>query len=284
MDWNRVRALEIDPYETITEAELVAIVSGKPNDKVKELIGLERIKRDTRIQTIVFRIASTIYNAEKQPNRKGDKEAFLVQLVRLVEEFMESDKITIKNDSFDQDDFKRKVLIMLNMNKVIQHVRTQIREENKESLTAIFDREKPIRSTGDMRAWYTSRPCERVDKSHVSHCVYDSGWEASEAYFLERSDRVRSFVKNDHLGFFVLYNFNGVVRRYYPDFLIRLTNGEYLILETKGVDDEQNKAKREALNEWVEAVNVQGGFGKWHCDVSFHPSDMETILRKVPNP
>jgi type III restriction enzyme len=59
-----------------------------------------------------------------------------------------------------------------------------------------------------------------------------------------------------------------------------LFEAEYVILETKGIDSQQNKTKREFLNEWVKAVNNHGGFGKWHSNVSFHPSDMEQILKK----
>jgi len=281
LDWNKVRTLVIDPYESITEAELAAIIAGKANNKVKSLIGLEQISDDTRLQTIVFRIASTIYNSEKRSDWKGSKEVFLAQVVRLVEQFLESDKITIKHDLFHQDNSKRKILIILNMNKIIQHIWTEIRTENTEKLTAVFDKERPIRSTGDMRTWYTSKPCEYIEKSHISHCVYDSGWEASEAYFLEKSELVKSFVKNDHLGFFILYNYNGVIRKYFPDFLIRLKNDEYLILETKGVDSQQNQTKRDFLNEWVKAVNTQGGFRKWHFKVSFDPSDIESKIKEV---
>ena len=84
-----------------------------------------------------------------------------------------------------------------------------------------------------------------------------------------------SFVKNDHLGFVIYYNYKGVIRRYYPDFILRLRNGNMLVIEVKGVDSQQNQTKREYLNEWINAVNNHGGFGKWHWDVSFHPSDIE---------
>lgn len=279
LDWGKVKTLEIDPYESITEAELAAIIAGKPNDKVKAAVGLEKIAEDTRVQTVVFTIASTIYNSERKPEWKGSEEVFIVQVVRLTEEFLQSGKITIKSDLLHQDEIKKKVLFILNMNKIIQHIWAEIRAENTKKLLPVFDRENPIRSTSDMRAWFTSRPCERLQKSHISHCVYDGGWEATEARFLEKSDLVVSFVKNDHLGFAVLYNHNGVIRKYYPDFLIRLTNGDYLVLEVKGQDSQREQTKREYLKEWVEAVNGQGGFGKWHCGVSFEPSDIESQLR-----
>ncbi|WP_424948449.1 BPTD_3080 family restriction endonuclease [Candidatus Spongiihabitans sp.] len=280
LDWQKVKTLEIDPYETITQADLAAIISGQANPAVKAAIGLEKIAVETRVQTIVFKVAASIYNAEQQPDWKGPKEMLLAQVVRLVEAFIQSGKIVIKNNLFNEDESKNKILIILNMNKIIQYIWSEIRAENTEKLTPVFNRENPIKSTSGMRPWFTSKPCEWVEKSHISHCVYDSGWEATEAYFLEQSDLVTSFVKNDHLGFSILYNHQGIIRKYYPDFLIRLANGEYLILEVKGADSQQDKTKREYLNQWVQAVNEQGGFGTWHWDVSFHPSDIENKIRK----
>ena len=186
----------------------------------------------------------------------------------------------IKNDEFAKDEIKRKVLILLNMNTIVQHIWNEVRAENTEKLMPIFDTEIPIRSTSQVRPWYTSKPCEIVDKSHISHCVYDSGWEATEAYTLEKSSLVDSFVKNDHLGFCIMYNHKGIIRNYFPDFIIKLSNGSHLILETKGKDSLQNQTKRKFLNEWVKAINNQGGFGVWNSDISFDPSDVESILNK----
>ena len=280
IDLDKVEVLEIDPYESITEAEMAAIISGKANPKVKSAIGLDKIAEDTRVQSIVFKIASTIYNSEKKPNWKGSKEIFLAQVVRIVEKFIDSEKIKIKNVEFKNDQTKRKIMIILNMNKIVQHIWLAIRAENTEKLTPIFDKERPIRSTSDVRPWFTSKPCEWIEKSHISHCPYDSGWEASEAYFFEKSDLVESFVKNDHLGFTILYNYKGIIRKFYPDFILRLANGEHIVLETKGVDSQQNQTKRKYLNEWINSVNNHGGFGKWHWDVSFHPSDIEGLIQK----
>ena len=278
LDWAQVETLAIDPYESITEAELAAIVAGRPHRAVEAAIGLERIAQETRVQTIVFRIASDIYNAEQKPGWKGSKAVFLVQVVRLVEAFMQAEKITINHDLFHRQDSAWKILIMLNLSKIIQHIWSAIRVDNSEKLVPVFEQEKPIKSTADMRTWFTSKPCEWLQKSHISHCVYDSGWEATEAYFLEKSDLVASFAKNDHLGFAILYHYQGVTKKYYPDFIIRLSNGAYLILETKGRDSAQDKTKRQYLDEWVEAVNGHGGFGRWHWQVSFAPADVESKL------
>ena len=131
-----------------------------------------------------------------------------------------------------------------------------------------------------MRPWYTSRPCERTRKSHISHAVYDSRWEASEAFELDRNEHVEAWVKNDHLGFETLYSHRGVIRKYRPDFLIRLTNGTMLILEVKGEESDETKAKHAFMQEWIDAVNADGGFGTWAFAVSTDPDDLRTVLER----
>ena len=68
-------------------------------------------------------------------------------------------------------------------------------------------------------------PASTPSKSHINFCVYDSAWEASESFELDHNPAVTAWVKNDHLGFEVLYVYRGVVRKYRPDFLIRLSIG-----------------------------------------------------------
>jgi type III restriction enzyme len=166
------------------------------------------------------------------------------------------------------------------MTKVVQHIWEGIRFENAEKLEPVFDRDRPIRSTGDMGTWYTGKPCERNARSHINFSVYDSAWEASEAFELDRNADIDAWVKNDHLGFEILYVYRGVVRKYRPDFLVRFKSGNYLVLETKGKDTEQDRRKREFLGEWTNAVNTHGGFGQWSWDVSLNPGDIKDILAR----
>ncbi len=280
LDLNRVEPIVLDPFESITEAELAAIIAEKPNPALLSDIDLKQIAERYRTQTIIFETAKRIYNVEK-PNWKGSKELFLAQLIKIVGEFIESDRIVISSERFNTSAERRKVLIILNMNKIIQHIWNAIKAENCEKRVPVFDSENPIRSTSDMRAWYTSKPCEWTQKSHISHVVVDSTWEATEAYIIDKHPAVRSFVKNDRLGFYIVYNYQGVVRKYYPDFIIKLVNGEYLVLEVKGKEDAVAKTKHASLAEWVEAVNSHGGFGRWKWAVSYTPGDLEMVIREA---
>lgn len=281
IDMTKVKTLELDPYESITEAELAAMIAGKPNPAALTEIDLKEIAEKLRTQSVVFRIASTIYNSEKKSDWKGSKEAFLIQLIRIVEQFIDSDKISIKNPLFNQEETRRRILVMLNMNKVIQHIWNEIRANNTMQLTPVFDKEKPLLSTTDVRTWWTSKPCEDFAKSHINFTVVDNDWEFLEARNINNQSAIDSFVKNDHLGFAILYNHEGIIRKYYPDFIIKFKNGQYLILETKGRDTDQDKTKRSFLDEWCKAINQHGGFGIWRSAVSFDPNDLDVIINNA---
>jgi hypothetical protein len=112
------------------------------------------------------------------------------------------------------------------------------------------------------------------------NAVLSPSLQPSPINLLDQSSRVTAYAKNDHLGFQVWYLWNGVRRRFVPDFLIRLTNGKTLVLEIKGEDSEQNRAKRDALDVWVRAVKERGGFGVWCWDVAFAPAQLQDILAK----
>ena len=72
-----------------------------------------------------------------------------------------------------------------------------------------------------------------------------------------------------------------MVRKYRPDFLVRLASGDTLILETKGQDTEQDRVKWRYLDEWVQAVNTQGGFGRWRWATAYQPGQIKDILLQL---
>ena len=169
---------------------------------------------------------------------------------------------------------------MMNMNKIVQHLWGFIKLELTERIIPVLDAAKKVRCTRDMPTWYTSKPCFVTRHSHISHCVFDSTWEATESYVLERNPDVAAWVKNDHLGFEIVYVFDGVVRKYYPDFIIRLSNGKTLVLETKGQVNRQTTEKRKSLEEWITAVNQLGDYGEWVSDISIDVADVDGIIAK----
>ena len=277
LDWSKAARLELDAAQTAQVAELAPVLEGKPDVTKINRIELERLAREFRTQRIIFETARDVFDQMKH-TWGGSRELLLAQLVQIVEAFIRSDRIAIAPPLFYRDELRRRLIITLNMSRVVQHVWEAVRQENTERLMPVFDRDHPIRSTGQMRAWYTGKPCERTQRSHINLCVYDSAWEASDAFALDASEAVAAWVKNDHLGFEVLYVYRGVVRKYRPDFLVRLTNGDMLVLETKGQETEQDRVKRRYLDEWAQAVSAHGGFGRWRAAVAKTPGEIRDVL------
>jgi type III restriction enzyme len=278
IDWSKVSILKLDPAQTHISAELAPALGGATNLQQVVHIDLEKLPEGFRFQRLLFVAAQKAY-ASMAERFQGDKAYLTYRLIRLVEQYLASDRLDIPS-LYHQDPLRRRILIALNIDPVIQHLLQYIDEQNMERMEPVFDEEYPIGSTSQMRTWYTTKPCESTKKSQISHVMVDSTWEHYTANVLESSDLVRSYAKNDHLGFQVYYLWNGSKRRFIPDFIIRLVSGKTLVLEIKGEDSDQNKAKRSALDVWVKGVNAKGGFGAWCWDVAFEPAKIHDIIQK----
>ena len=92
------------------------------------------------------------------------------------------------------------------------------------------------------------------------------------------------YVRNDHLGLVIPYEYLGVDHSHEPDFLVRLASDVTLILEVKGFEDNQTKAKHDAAKRWVMAVNNWGQLGRWDFHVCRNPlllgNELTYILRQ----
>jgi type III restriction enzyme len=277
LDLNKLTELTIDAIDIRTQADMAPMIEGKPDVTKLTTIELKELAERNRTQRIVFEAAKRLYDQMKD-DWGGDQINLISQLIHLIEEFMVKGKIRIKPPDWDRDDFKRRIAITLSISTLVNHIYQHIRLTSTERLEPQFNQDRPLIWTGDMRTWYTSKPHTDALKSHINYAVYDSRWEATEAFELDRNPAVESWVKNDHLGFEIHYIHGGVHHKYRPDYIIRLTNGTHLILEVKGQPTQQDRSKEIALQEWIEAVDTQGGFGKWTNAQSTHPKDIKDII------
>jgi type III restriction enzyme len=277
---DKIEPLTLDASKTRLSAEVAPFIDRHPDLTRCTPIELEKLEKHLRMQEIIFKTSARVYNTmESTWKDKGIPYALLGQIFRWVERYLYSNKIIIDPPLFYTDPLRKKLMYMLNMNTIVQHLWKFIELEMTTNLVPFFNPNNKTRSTGDMSTWWTSKYREPLNKSHISHCVYDSTWEATEAYKIEKNPHVTAFAKNDHLGFSILYTFNGILRSYYPDFLIKLNNGKTLVLETKGQDSPEVQEKRRALEEWITTVNSLKEYGEWCSAISFNIADVDGIIQ-----
>nr|VFJ46540.1 MAG: type III restriction enzyme [Candidatus Kentron sp. FW] len=94
-------------------------------------------------------------------------------------------------------------------------------------------------------------------KSVFNRIIGDGGFELKFAQFLENCRDVVAYAKNYlAVGFRLDYvNSHGNITNYYPDFLVKLTDGRVVIVETKGREELELPRNIERLRQWCEDVN-----------------------------
>ena len=96
------------------------------------------------------------------------------------------------------------------------------------------------------------------EKSVFNRITGDNELERDFAAFVDNCPDVVSFGKNYFAtGFKLDYvNDDGNIANYYPDFLVKLTDGRVAIAETKGREDVDVKPKTRRLAQWCEDINA----------------------------
>jgi type III restriction enzyme len=279
IDWTKVTNLTLSAADTPTVVEVAPVIDGKPKfDQLSE-IDLEKLAEQHRLQQNLLQGAVRLHD-QFGKNWPGDSGSHINQAYKAIEEFINSSKLEIKMPLFYGTEKLRNILIALNMSKIINHVGNAIRSTSQEAPALIMDPVRPVRSTETSMTWYTTKPTQPVKKSQISHIVTDSGWEKVGFEFeRNRIQGIKSWVKNDHLGFEIYYLWQGQTKTYFPDFIIRFDVERYMILEVKGQTTEQDKAKWQAAKEWVTAVNIDGNFGMWEFKVLDDPKNLFEIVK-----
>jgi type III restriction enzyme len=137
-------------------------------------------------------------------------------------------------------------------------------EAFKKSINALTVRDKGDAEIRDTIKLRETRPFIAKDqgylvprKSVFNRIIGDSHLELEFASFLEGAPDVEAFAKNYLAVRFKLdyVNATGNISNYYPDFLVRHSDGRVFVVETKGQEDLDVPLKMERLRQWCEDVN-----------------------------
>lgn len=115
----------------------------------------------------------------------------------------------------------------------------------------------------------TTKEVRETAKSHINYVVADTEeWEQGVAKKLEQMTEIISYVKNQNLGFYIPYEYQGISHQYLPDFITRVEMPDKsilnLIIEVTGKKDDKKVIKVNTAREmWVPAINNISRFGKW---------------------
>lgn len=289
VNWDDLPALIVTPAEEPTEVIAKAAVGyriGRP-DRLgpgPEVVqDREAFHRERRLQRTVFEIAAEI--TQRLKDRRSDWEdrrVLFPQVLEIVWRYVE-DRVR-----FAEEGLAREEIALLKYRQRIVERLTQAIEPDTDAgeapLLPTIERFRPLGSTSEV-LFRTVRPTVGTTKSHISHVALDSPtWEHSVAYRLEQMDDVLAYARNDHMDFTIPYEYQGTRHEYRPDYLVRVKTPHgplALILEVKGFETEQDRAKEAAARRWVRAVNHHGEFGRWGFRVCRDPLRLGSVIRNA---
>lgn len=157
-------------------------------------------------------------------------------------------------------------------------------QEGEMPILPILNRYKPLGTTADVD-FTTKRNVHSTERSHVNAVVLDSSWEQTAAFYLEQqTDHVFCYVRNDRPFLLIPYEYEGVQHHYEPDYILRMKSGKTTVLEMKGEEDDQDRAKHQAARRWITAVNNWGRLGVWDFLVCRDPQMLPKFLAQSESP
>lgn len=139
-------------------------------------------------------------------------------------------------------------------------------------IKAVLDPYNPEGSTIHVNFNTSKRDRWKTDarRCHINWIILDSDWEAEFCRVAESHPLFRAYVKNHNLGLEVPYRYGSGIRKYIPDFIVVVDDGQgendplHLIVEIKGYRCEDAKEKKATMETyWIPGVNNLGVYGRW---------------------
>ena len=293
-----MESLVIEPHKEPTATFLTATVGYKEGHAASGSLILPLVEQDRRtyyeqnhIETIKFNLARIVVELLSDASHQGSdrkarvfrlqsKHQLFPQVFSVVDEYIRT-KVNFQNENPSE------LGLEIYVQRIIERLLARIEPDDESGempLMPILNRYKPIGSTAEVE-FKTTRPCFATAMSHINQVVADTQqWEQTAAFRLEMAVKhglALFYAKNDHLDLLIPYEYFGVEHNYIPDYLVRMANGVTLLLEIKGQEDNQDKAKHDSARRWISAVNNWGKLGTWDIHVCRNPQMLERELQYV---
>ena len=241
-------------------------VVGLPVDLTAEHLGA------MRQATLIYHLTRALLNSPQWRDRNGEPKLYLFgQLKRIVRQWLAEGHLVVTGRMQPAQVLYPEAAAEACRRITAGVIRSKV-GEGRRIVSALLDPYNPAGSTADVH-FTTSRKTRwqtAADRCHVNWAVYDSDWEAEFCRIAERHPRVRAYVKNHSLGLEIPYRFKADARRYIPDFIVLVDDGQgdddplHLLVEIKGARREDAKAKATTTQTcWVPGVNRLRSYGRW---------------------
>ncbi|MFN8495722.1 MAG: DEAD/DEAH box helicase family protein [Caldilineaceae bacterium] len=284
VDWARIPLLVLDPTHIPPEVEMKASL---PNNRGRatlygpgklQRIDLNPYRSGRRMQELIFDMARALtIDYAKQPGCTVPVHVLFPQLVCIIQRYL-AEKVEALAPA-DTRDLWLSPYYGLAIERLLEAIHPDTSQGEAPEIPR-YESSRGPGSTADVD-FFTKRDVREVLHSHLNYVVADTGrWEQSATYIIDTHPNVAAFVKNAGLGFAIPYLHNGQMHDYIPDFIIRLTSGVHLILETKGFDP-LKEIKRAAAERWVTAVNAEGSYGVWRYALAERVTEVGKIISRA---
>jgi type III restriction enzyme len=248
--------------------------------------------KSIRLQQIVFRLTQLIVDdliqgaTNKTKIGKCARHQLFPEILSIINEFVQK-KVKPKTGVDIRE---------LGLQRYVQLVRERVRDgilpavaKEESKLLPVLNSFQPYTTTSNVNYQTTKKVADLV-KSHLNRAAIDAiSTEGKAIEMMELEDCVECYTPNDRqIGLIIPYEYDEHFHNYEPDFVIRLSDGFYVLLETKGGggmrggQEDKVNAKNAAAQKWVAAVNNMKKFGHWHFVYNYQDiSGLREELRKL---
>lgn len=223
---------------------------------------------DMRLSTLLFHLTQRLlYTKWRDPGEEAKLHLF-GQLKRITKQWLDT-CLVCKGGTYPAQ-----LMFQSLADIACERITTAITraEMGTRPIKAVLEAYNPTGST--MSVSFNTSKTERwetqADKCHVNWVILDSDWEAEFCRVAEAHPQVKAYVKNHSMGFEVPYRYASEMRKYRPDFIVRVDDGHgdddllNLVVEIKGYRREDAKEKKNTMDVyWVPGVNNLGTYGRW---------------------